>query len=98
MANRLAHLFKYDKKAVNRFSSVRTKEDALSVVIDYISDYTEEELAKDIEDMQSSVIREGLLDTDKLEDVTGGVANLGEFVNYIFPEVIKASNVNWRES
>lgn len=72
MANKLAHLFKYNKEVLKKFESVESKEDALSVIQEYITDYTEDALLKDVQSMQNTLVSEGSINVEELASVTGG--------------------------
>jgi hypothetical protein len=83
MENRLLKLLKKDKTAMKKFINIKSKEEALKVAKEYISDYTEAELLDDIQNFQASQAGESSLDEKDLEKVVGGVAQVINLDNVI---------------
>ncbi|MDR3156711.1 MAG: hypothetical protein LBT69_02210 [Lactobacillales bacterium] len=79
MANRLAHLLKTNKEIANKFKSVKSDEDALAIVKGSISDYTKEELQRDVNELKKAT-NDGEISEKELSNVAGGAFNFGGFL------------------
>jgi len=76
MGNRLLTLFEEDKEAMKKFINVKSKSEALAIAQKYLSDYTDAELHKDIQDFQTSQAGESSLSDKDLEKIVGGAAHV----------------------
>ncbi|MDR1473623.1 MAG: hypothetical protein LBI41_03595 [Lactobacillales bacterium] len=76
MKNRLLKLFKENKAAMKKFINVKSKSEALAIAQEYLPDYTDTELLKDIQNFQISQTGESSLSDKDLEKIVGGAAHV----------------------
>jgi len=89
MANRLYEVMVKDEEFFYKFNEISSREEALKEAQKQISDYTEEELLKDFENLKE-YYTENELNLEQLESVAGGVVE-GEMLACGVPYVSNAT-------
>ncbi|MDR1473026.1 MAG: hypothetical protein LBI41_00460 [Lactobacillales bacterium] len=76
MSNKLLELITKDQKVLKKIIKSKDRNDALAIAQENISNYTEENFKKDIEELEKIMRGDDRLDKEQLDSVTGGASSV----------------------